>query len=763
MAARPALAAFSCNSCRQALLRAVVSSSSTISSPLRLQAFAQRSSLRSTCERAFSSCRTLRLSSVHDEGATPQAEAKEESNRTDEQDEELDAPWYLEEAPPQHPTTQHQVTLPKAPEDAPEIIEPMIKYIFEDMGLDDISVLDLRGLEHPAALGSNLIMLFGTARSERHLHVSAGRFVRWLRRNKADNPRADGLIGAGELKTKLRRLRKKAKLMGTNTAIVPGGDNGISTGWVCVNFTTADTAGGESVSHDEGGRLSGFGTAQNGTTVVIQCMTESRRSELDLESLWTGILKRSLVQSQKVKGEATPDANDLEKMVASKLHISTSPSELQWQAMKRASQQHRYFSTSARRLVSSRFKDLNPLEEEEESGTPIDEPARTRVKKSRPKRSRVPSDDQPQNLVPEEKSHMQLVLEKAWFATNPGPRKLTPEEDDDEDADWDLGPTNTPRQFHDLVEKLRKLPLAENVAAKELLKRPRYSQYVPGDNLDDAQSGDNTGTTANNTTMGLGEGIQLSKIREEIERIQMSGISVEEDALFRLVSWIWVAEPLDSNTVKDRLVLVDEALQTIQERGIQAWSSGRIIELICGVMNSPLYGPELQAVQQSLEYLLDRTKSPRTPERTLQLMQVYASKQDWDRFWDAFRAPARYMVSRTAEEYQFAYDVLTATQDSKMCVDALRWMFPQMLKEEPPVIPQGRLFESLKACILTADPAAESIMNHRPETNSLIAARQMEVREFVRVLERAQLLRDEAAGDAIRQLKDEMLRTSNPV
>ena len=168
------------------------------------------------------------------------------------------------------------------------------------MGLDDISMLDLRELDPPAALGPNLIMLFATARSERHLHVSAGRFVRWLRRNYKVNARADGLIGPGELKTKLRRLRKKAKLMGTNASILPGGDNGISTGWVCVNFGTNDGNAGEAETFDEGGRFSGFGTPQNSTTIVVQCMTESRRDDLDLAALWQGVLKKSLEQAKEV-------------------------------------------------------------------------------------------------------------------------------------------------------------------------------------------------------------------------------------------------------------------------------------------------------------------------------------------------------------------------------------------------------------------------------------------------------------------------------
>lgn len=231
----------------------------------------------------------------------------------------------------------------------------MIKYIYEDMGLDDISFLDLREIDPPAALGPNLIMLLATARSERHLHISAGRFVRWLKKHHKVSARAGGLIGPGELKTKLRRLRKKAKLLGTNTAIVPGGDNGISTGWVCVSFSASGHEGSgsdEAASFDEEGNLSGFGASLDGTTVVVQCMTESRRQELDLETLWQGILKRSLRDGEAVKGRDRRDDAAIADKVASRVQIAGSPSALSWQALKQASLQQRRFSTATRRLAA---------------------------------------------------------------------------------------------------------------------------------------------------------------------------------------------------------------------------------------------------------------------------------------------------------------------------------------------------------------------------------------------------------------------------
>ncbi|KAG6251716.1 ATPase synthesis protein 25 mitochondrial [Claviceps purpurea] len=310
------------------------------------------------------------------ENITPAAKASQQpAENHDEVSEESSSaeqstgpkPWFLEVEAPSHPPSLHTPKLPEAPAGSPALITPMIKYIFEDMGLDEIALLDLRDLDPPAALGPNLIMLFATARSERHLHVCSGRFVRWLGRNYKVNAKADGLIGAGELKTKLRRLRKKAKLMGTNTMMVPDGDNGISTGWVCVNFSTSDEPADETASFDDSGRLSGFGTVSTGTTVVVQCMTESRRSQLDLIPLWRGILKRNLEANMKIRGQGFQDPKDLEALVSSKFQLPEEPeiegAAAQWANLQQASaQQHRYFSTSARR-PSSRYGAINRVTE----------------------------------------------------------------------------------------------------------------------------------------------------------------------------------------------------------------------------------------------------------------------------------------------------------------------------------------------------------------------------------------------------------------
>ncbi|KYK61346.1 hypothetical protein DCS_02488 [Drechmeria coniospora] len=614
MISRPVVTALGCCGCRTAIYRAVLGPASSRSphgssqAPPRLQRPA----------RLFSSSQHEKPIANVSSG-TKASEFESDGTKH----------WFLDEEPPRHPAKLHKQTLPKSPENAPSMLEPMMNYIYEDMGLDDLSLLDLRDLDTPAALGPNLIMIFGTARSERHLHVSSGRFVRWLRKKHNVDANAGGLIGPGELKTKLRRLRKKAKLMGTNTMILPGGDNGISTGWVCVSFSSCADGAAETMSFDDSGRFSGFGASSTGTTVVVQCMTESRRAELDLESLWQGILRRSLEKTRKMKGEPVVDDKEMLNLIASKVQQPSNPSALQWQALQQASQQQRRFSTLARRL------------------------------------------------------HFQ---------------------------------------------------------AEQQSQRRESPKMVTDDESTLASS--STSADAN-----------LEILAQRIRELQTSGIPLKQDALESLVRAIFHVSPATAESVALRLELADELLLTAQERGMTIWSRDVLVTLIESVVSCAAYGPELQRAQRNLELVLLELQTPLDQGQVLRLMMVYGQRQDWTRFWDAFRSPARFQAARSPELYRFAYQVMASTGDAKMCIEALRWVYPEMLKEEPPVLPAGRLYDALKSCILVADPAAEGLQHCPPPSGTLdlVSSRRLKRREFVRVLKEVEDLRRHMAGAHARE------------
>ncbi|KFX92376.1 hypothetical protein V495_07821 [Pseudogymnoascus sp. VKM F-4514 (FW-929)] len=222
--------------------------------------------------------------------ATPEAdELLEEDTQAETQ--ASSTPWYLQVDTPtiNTPTLSERQKIPDLPSSPPTILQPLLERISIDLGLDDLTLLDLRKLDPPPALGSNLIMVIGTARSEKHLHVSADRLCRWLRTEYKLRPDADGLLGRNELKLRLKRKAKRAKLIGSMPH-EDDADDGVRTGWVCVNVGTVESAESEVTQQDTG--FVGFGRQSDGTKIVVQMLVEEKREELNLERLWSGIARR---------------------------------------------------------------------------------------------------------------------------------------------------------------------------------------------------------------------------------------------------------------------------------------------------------------------------------------------------------------------------------------------------------------------------------------------------------------------------------------
>ena len=222
------------------------------------------------------------------------------------------SPWYLQVQAPQPtrgPLADRQ-KLPGLPHDPPPLLQPIIEHLSINIGLDDLMLLDIRKMDPPPALGANLLMLIGTARSEKHLHVSADRFCRWLRTFHKLSPYADGLLGRNELKLKLRRKARRAKLLGSVGSSDAGNtDDGIRTGWVCVNIGPIQEVDGAEHDRTATDGFIGFGGRSQGVNLVVQMLTEEKREELDLEGLWGGFLAR---QQRKEAREAEKQQQEIE-------------------------------------------------------------------------------------------------------------------------------------------------------------------------------------------------------------------------------------------------------------------------------------------------------------------------------------------------------------------------------------------------------------------------------------------------------------------
>ena len=375
---RPISRALTCNNCQKWILRSFIASigGHTTFQPIPLPTHGRSFSrtargLNEARERIQKQASEEHpLNEINDEASqvfspNPESALKQPTNEH--------VPWYLQVHQPisqaESPLAARQ-RLPDLPEYAPPILQPLLEHVSVELGMDDLSLLDLRSLDPPPALGTNLLMIVGTARSEKHLHVSADRLCRWLRTQYKLTPYADGLLGRNELKLKMRRKAKRSRLLsavGAKATADTEIDDGIRTGWVCVNVGRVE--GGELPKSEEKMQsmdgVVGFGAGTYGSNIVVQMMTEEKRGEIDLENLWAGILKRASrndikesVEEGEGIGEQAPERNattsKVEEDTASSLgqNPPTSATYFQNSQMSHPTtlQQARAYHTSARRL-----------------------------------------------------------------------------------------------------------------------------------------------------------------------------------------------------------------------------------------------------------------------------------------------------------------------------------------------------------------------------------------------------------------------------
>lgn len=226
--------------------------------------------------------------------ATPSKASGEEAFISTTEQSQSTLPWYLQNRPAPEPT--QAAIIPDLPPNPPPLLQTLLEYVANTAGMDDLLIYDLRHLDPPPALGSSLIMVICTARSEKHLHVSADRFCRYLRREHHLKANAAGLLGRNELKIKLRRKAKRMKMLANVGGAEPEGniDDGIRTGWICCTVGKIQAHPDDKAfvgARGQGEGFVGFNDVKPGVNVVVQMFTEEKRSEIDLETLWGGVLK----------------------------------------------------------------------------------------------------------------------------------------------------------------------------------------------------------------------------------------------------------------------------------------------------------------------------------------------------------------------------------------------------------------------------------------------------------------------------------------
>lgn len=617
-------------------------------------------------------------------------------------------PWYLQVDTPQpslYPISDRQ-RLPDMPSDAPPVLEPLLKYVSVDLGLDDLTLFDLRKLDPPPALGSKLLMLLGTARSERHLHVSADRLCRWLRSTYRLTPFADGLLGRNELKLKMRRKARRAKLLGTvGTSASSTADDGVRTGWVCVNVGTVESGKASQEDPVATAEIVGFGLRSTGVNIVIQMFTEEKRGELDLEELWGGVLKEQ-VQSPIGSIDHAPDVPDIPvlrldtpvelPMNSDRSHITASshPRPSLW-----GQTQVRAFH-SGRKLASHDGNDENLDQSSEQDSITAGTTSEFVVDEERPSRTAaLSSSEADQNLIKDELDNLPDQ-----------PHMISPP---------------------DHIRYLKSLP---NSAALEALGQGindiSSTSFLRAFYTSLSERRDVTQMRYRLELLSYGmklghEGYPKSTVGQMLQAIRDSSPTSPRGILIEMLEIVVLMD--ERGTTTGPMSLADlttcvEILEELNQRGYTQLPKKLVLGLRKESHNwMHLRGPaegksaEVDGIRdsrsprtvQELSHILATFTAKKVSEaKSVRMLRYFAKKGKWHQFWQFWRNRPEH-VPRSEDMYAEMFRALARGKLQHQCAQVLETWVPAMDKEETPVRLEGKVAKAVKDCLLVAHPTVE--------------------------------------------------------
>lgn len=582
-------------------------------------------------------------------------------------------PWYLQVNPPiaqhDHPLLERQ-RLPDLPINPPALLQPILDHVSVELGLDHLSLLDLRTLDPPPALGANLIMVVGTARSEKHLHVSADRLCRWLRSTHRLSPFADGLLGRNELKLKMRRKAKRSRLLsavGAKETSAGELDDGIRTGWVCVNVGKVE--GGllpeqQDLAAREVKGFVGFGAQSDGSRIVVQMMTEEKRGQIDLETLWNGILRRA----KKAKDEAQEEQRKAAILAAD----AGEKDVYRPQTLQTPSQPGLGPRIHARAFHTSPTWPwpTNPTKHDSGAHMSTTVPTEPKISDQHPTSSLLTLRNLMDHLRAMDPQAALAALGKGHtdIATTPF---LS--------AFYDATPIFPDLEHWQLHVELRCYAVS--------LRHPRYTLKSVTAQLNDmrlacvlptedtymlvlktllSSSSESGGASA--TRKSRKRALRLAL--DVLDRMHEDGYNPVSEPILRLLYSTTALPPLPSYSSPDALRLDDPE-----------------------VSSPPAHTPlTLASILTSL---------------TAHDLSKAASSSQWSSVWSIWRLYPRLSLRRSDNMYTALFSSIAQADSQKLSIDVLRSCLPDMVREDPPVKLEGDVAAAVQKCLDVAEPNAK--------------------------------------------------------
>lgn len=585
-------------------------------------------------------------------------------------------PWYLQEGTPIDESRQisSRDQIPELPENPPAILPVLLDYVFKDLGLDELRLLDLRGLETPPPIGANAIMIIGTARSVKHLNVSADRLCRWLRSTYKLTPYADGLLGRNELKIKLRRKARRARVASRAGTTVDEKDDGITTGWICVNAGVVENS---PIEEQASRRVEGFGNIVRGTRVVVQMFTEDKRAEIDLEGLWLATIERDRRRRQ-VSIDTKSDAPHEEVRASTPVKNSSSDHVFGLHFRSSAS-----LPLEQRRGLHSKCRLLSPQTEDNQ-----DDAFNDRLDVS-PDSISTRADQLAANCTCDKEVATDSLLEH--LSGLPDDQALSELGAGQEDRD------STPflRRFYDALSQMSAEAAA--VARVKLLCTAisRRHQGYSKESLWKAFTTCNYHTYFISDELGIEiVSAMLTALPAHEEGPKAAGVLPEADRELAL-------RVLEHLSLRGTDVLSMKVFHLIYKAaGHPTNLSGeKVIEDVTGTAKVRPTSRVAKLIE-TLDIQFD-------PEEARKLMVSMFRNGDYDGFWKIWRKLPLNGSPRTFADYEMLFRLHAELGDECRSRDCVSTWVPMMRREHPPIPLRGQVMQDIMYCILIAEPAID--------------------------------------------------------
>lgn len=676
---------------------------------------------------------------------------------------EAPLPWYLQEGSVDGPEDGSnplaaRQEVPELPPYPPPMLASVLQHLSVDIGLDNLTILDLRRLDPPPALGANLLMIIGTARSERHLHISADRHCRWLRSIHRLRPFADGLLGRNQLKLKLRRKARRQRLAPVSAlkqSAKDAADDGISASWICVNVGRIPAAADAPSAEPQRADFVGFREETKDVSFVVQMFTEGHREVMDLERLWSGILKRANVDgSWDRTAEADKQLESLENRTADQEGWPGSGSEGSEALLTPNIERLGRNTPRPRQSRDSRLDVLPP---------PIVHQARSYHTTSRrlgaadPLRvARAPSNREPSQrtpvkslrsdheVTPTQQAQSSPRLGEGGVSASGRLSEASPSSDkapEKQGVPFPVGP-DTPTAFQHSDDEVEHTTTPTGLAL--LLSQLRSvdsatALQMLGDGAHDTSSTDflQRVYAALPRSSSATEWSYLTDIYHYAATIEHDGYTAREMLVLinsLHLSGVVLTERMLSNALKVSLIDLQKCLRhglhclpeinavlanlrKMESFGVEPLSYDNVSRILDAITPPPAHRllaneewkRQYVEVHNNLTGVLDDAGVVYAQESfNSRLLQNFATLGHWRGFWGVWQGLARRELRRSPQLYAFVLQTLADSGHQARCQIALRLCIPQMRDEEPEVPMTGQVAQAVKACLAVAEPTIAS-------------------------------------------------------